>query len=156
MRSYFGVGIVLLAGLSQCVRGAVGGEIKILFAYGSEKQKWIEKATAEFHKDPSSLLRGEQIQVKLKADPLSNDLSVPRISHSWDALISFVTGALYKTLGNTGKHQAEEGIAMQHVQAAVNVEKNQSEFRQQVVPVIYESQSYMDGGQVGSANPFSF
>ena len=87
-----------------------------------------------------------RIQVKLKADSLDNDLSVPRISHIWDSLICFVTGSLYSRLGQISKAQAQEQMAMQHIQAAVNVEKNQSEMRQQVVPTVYETGDYLGRG----------
>jgi hypothetical protein len=45
---------------------------------------------------------------------------------------------------------------MAHIQAAVNVEKNQSEFRQQVVPTVYELPYYIDGWyhRATSYNPF--
>jgi hypothetical protein len=97
-----------------------------------------------------------RIQVKLKPDPLSNDYSVPRISHVWDALISFTTSALYRRLQQIGKAQASEQEAMEHVRAAINVEKDQAEWRQQVVPVLYESGDYLNGGYaaVSSTNPF--
>ena len=95
-------------------------------------------------------------QVKLKADTLDNDMSVPRISHIWDALIEFTMSSLYKKARQITKAQAAEQSAMQHVQAAVNVEKNQSENRQQVVPTIYEPGDYLGRGYgvVSSANPF--
>jgi hypothetical protein len=96
--------------------------------------------------------------VKLKPDALDNDMSVPRISHIWDALICFVTGTMYKRLGQVGKSQAEEQAAMGHVAAAVNVEKNQSEMRQQAVPAAYESGNYLDRGyyeRATSWNPFA-
>lgn len=95
-------------------------------------------------------------QVKLKADTLDNDMSVPRISHIWDALIEFTMSSLYKKARQITKAQAAEQSAMQHVQAAINVEKNQSENRQQVVPTIYETGNYVDAsyGAVSSINPF--
>jgi hypothetical protein len=94
-------------------------------------------------------------QVKLKPDSLDNDMSVPRISHIWDALVSFTTGTLWKRMGQLNKFNAEEQVAMQHVKAAINVEKNQSEFSQQAVPVTYESGDYLAGGcQPSSWNPF--
>jgi hypothetical protein len=96
--------------------------------------------------------------VKLKPDTLDNDMSVPRISHIWDALICFVTGTMYKRLGQITKAQTEEQAAMGHVAAAVNVEKNQSEMRQQAVPVAYESGNYLDRGyyeRATSWNPFA-
>ncbi len=94
-------------------------------------------------------------QVKLKPDSLDDDMSVPRISHIWDALISFTTSSLYRRLQQIQKAQASEQEAMEHVKAAINVEKNQSEMRQQAVPVIYESNDYLDrGGWATSSNPF--
>ena len=82
-------------------------------------------------------------------------MSVPRISHIWDALISFTTSSLYRRLQQIQKAQASEQEAMEHVKAAINVEKNQSEMRQQAVPVIYESNDYLDrGGWATSSNPF--
>jgi hypothetical protein len=96
-------------------------------------------------------------QVKLKPDSLDNDYSVPRISHIWDALMSFTTGALWKRMGQINKFNNEEGIAMKHVQAAINVEKNQSEFSQQAVPVTYETGDYLRGwyqNRPTSWNPF--
>ncbi len=96
-----------------------------------------------------------RIQVKLKPDSLNDDMSVPRISHIWDALISFTTSALYRRLQQVQKAQASEQEAMGHIAAAVNVEKHQSEFRQQCVPVIYDSGSYLDEGRYAtSSNPF--
>jgi hypothetical protein len=96
-----------------------------------------------------------RIQVKLKADTLDNDMSVPRISHVWDALIEFTLSALYKKARQLSKAQASEQSAMQHVQAAVNVEKNQTEMRQQVIPTVYEQGDYLSqGAYVTSSNPF--
>lgn len=95
-------------------------------------------------------------QVKLKADPLDNDMSVPRISHIWDALICFTTGALWKRGKQLQKAKSDENDAMEHIKAAINVEKNQSEMRQQVVPAVYERGNYMDGRyeHATSYNPF--
>lgn len=94
-------------------------------------------------------------QVKLKADTLDNDQSSPRISHISDALIEFTLSSLYTRSRQLAKADAREQKAIQHVKAAVNIEKEQSEFYQQVVPVIYESGNYMDGnGCVSSAFPF--
>jgi hypothetical protein len=86
-----------------------------------------------------------QAQVKLKADVLNNDMSVPRISHIWDALIEFTLSSLYTKVRQLAKADAREQKAIAHVQAAVNVEKNQSEMHQQVIPAIYETGDYMDG-----------
>jgi hypothetical protein len=95
-------------------------------------------------------------QVKLKPDTLDNDQSVPRISHIWDALIEFTLSALYTRLRQLSKADSREQKAIAHVQAAVNVEKNQSESRQQVVPTIYETGDYLGpaGLPVTSATPF--
>ena len=98
-----------------------------------------------------------RVQVKLKADSLDNDLSVPRISHIWDALICWVTSQMYKRLGQITKYQTEEQMSMEHVKAAVQVEKNQSESRQQAVPIIYDSSDYLRyyyGSGIWSGNPF--
>jgi hypothetical protein len=97
-------------------------------------------------------------QVKLKPDNLNDDTSVPRISHIWDALICFTTAALYKRMHQLAKAKSDETDAMDHVKAAINVEKNQSSFRQQVVPTIYESGNYLWGGyphRATSWNPFA-
>ena len=99
-----------------------------------------------------------RIQVKLKPDNLNDDMSVPRISHIWDALICFTTSALYKRMHQLAKAKSEETDAMDHVKAAINVEKNQASFRQQVVPTIYESGNYLWGGyphRATSWNPFA-
>ena len=96
-------------------------------------------------------------QVKLKPDSLDNDYSVPRISHIWDALVCFATGTLWKRMGQVAKYSSEEQIAMQHVKAAIQVEKNQSEFSQQAVPVTYETGDYLRGwyqNRPTSWNPF--
>ena len=98
-----------------------------------------------------------RVQVKLKPDSLSNDLDVPRISHIWDALICFVTGSMYLRLGQGDLSQQQEQTAMEHVKAAVQVEKAQSEMRQQAVPIIYESGDYLryyHGSGIWSGNPF--
>lgn len=87
-----------------------------------------------------------RIQVKLKPDSLDGDYSVPRISHITDALIEFTLAALYKKSRQLTKADSCEQKAIAHVQAAVNVEKNQSEMRQQVVPIIYEQGDYLGGG----------
>lgn len=97
-----------------------------------------------------------RLQVKLKPDSLNNDYSVPRISSIWDALVCFTTGSMYRRLQQVSKAQEQEGEAMQHVTAAINKEKNQAEFRQQVVPMTYESGNYLGGWwpHGDSANPF--
>jgi len=96
-------------------------------------------------------------EVKLKPDSLDNDYSVPRISHIWDALISFTTSALWKRLQQLAKAIADEQTAMEHVKAAINVEKNQAEWFQQAVPVSYEYGDYVRGwwwNRSTSWNPF--
>jgi hypothetical protein len=99
-----------------------------------------------------------QCQAKLKPDTLDNDMSVPRISHIWDALIEFTLSALYTRARQLTKADAREQKAIQHVQAAVNVEKNQSENRQQVVPTVYETGDYLGlyghGTYATSSYPF--
>lgn len=108
--------------------------------------------------DANGVLRNVYIrtQVKLKPDTLDNDYSVPRISSVWDALVSFVTSSLYRRLQQVAKAQATEQEAMEHVKAAINKEKNQAEFRQQVVPTTYETGDYLDGWwwKADSGNPF--
>jgi hypothetical protein len=106
--------------------------------------------------DGSPLTIYIRVQAKLKPDPLSNDMSVPRISHIWDALSCFAKGALYERMGQVAKFQTQEQLGMEHVKAAINVEKNQAEFRQQVVPIAYESGNYLDGGYADSANPWGY
>lgn len=96
-------------------------------------------------------------QVKLKPDSLDNDMSVPRISHIWDALVCFTTSSLWKRLSQLTKANSEEQIAMEHVKAAIQVEKNQAEFFQQAVPVNYEYGDYLRGwwwNRATSWNPF--
>jgi hypothetical protein len=64
---------------------------------------------------------------------------------------------LYRRLQSVSKAQAMEQEAIQHIQAAVNKEKNQAEFHQQTVPTVYEGNSYIDGAywQPTSADPFN-
>jgi hypothetical protein len=94
-------------------------------------------------------------QVKQKADTLDNDQSVPRISHIWDALIEFTLSSLYTRARQLAKGDAREQKAIAHVQAAVQLEKNQSEFHQQVIPVIYDTGNYIDRGcEVSSSYPW--
>ena len=97
-----------------------------------------------------------QTQVKLKPDALDNDMSVPRISHIWDALVEFTLSSLYTRARQLTKADAREQKAIAHIQAAVNIEKNQSEMRQQVVPTMYESGDYLGhyGHYLTSAYPF--
>jgi hypothetical protein len=97
-----------------------------------------------------------QAQVKLKADVLNNDMSVPRISHIWDALIEFTLSALYTKTRQLSKADAREQKAIAHIQAAVNTEKNQSEFRQQAMPTVYETGDYLRYGTtyVSSSYPW--
>lgn len=96
-----------------------------------------------------------RIQVKLKPDTLDNDMSVPRISHIWSALIEYTLSSLYTRARQLSKADMREQKAIGHVKAAVNVEKNQSEFRQQVVPAVYETGDYLGRGEyVTSGYPF--
>jgi hypothetical protein len=83
-------------------------------------------------------------QVKLKPDPLDSDYSVPRVSHVTDALIEFTLAALYKKSRQLAKADNSEQKGIAHIQAAVNVEKNQSEMRQQVVPTMYDAGDYLN------------
>ena len=84
-----------------------------------------------------------RLQVKLKADVLGSDFSVPRISHIMESLTEFVLSAMYKKSRQLSKSDNCEQKAIAHLQAAVQVEKNQSEMHQQVVPVIYERGDYV-------------
>ena len=98
-----------------------------------------------------------RVQVKLKPDPLDSDYSVPRVSHITDALLEFAMAALYKKGRQLNKSDSCEQKAIAHIQAAVQIEKNQSENRQQVVPIMYESGDYLNGGdfaRVSSAYPW--
>jgi hypothetical protein len=99
-----------------------------------------------------------QTQVKLKADVLGNAMSVPRISHIWDALIEYTLSALYTRTRQLAKADAREQKAIGHIQAAVNTEKNQSEFRQQVIPAAYESGDYLgwDNWRATSSHPWGY
>jgi hypothetical protein len=99
-----------------------------------------------------------RLEAKLKPDLLNDEMSVPRISHIWDALICFTLSSLYKRMHQMAKAKSEETDAMDHVKAAINVEKNQASFRQQVVPTVYESGNYLWGGyphRATSWNPFA-
>ena len=84
-----------------------------------------------------------QCQAKLKPDSLDNDMSVPRISHLWDSLIEFTLSALYTRARQLTKADAREQKAIQHMQAAINIEKNQSASFQQTIPTIYDSGDYL-------------
>jgi hypothetical protein len=100
-----------------------------------------------------------RVHAKLKPDPLTSDMSVPRISHIWDALITFTTAACYKRMSQVAKSAQDEQTAMDLVRSAINVEKNQAEWRQQAVPQVYERGDYLsDGGfwygYPSSSNPF--
>jgi hypothetical protein len=98
-----------------------------------------------------------RLQVKLKADTLGSDFAVPRISHITDGLTEFVLAAMYRKAHQLTKSDSCEQKAIQHIQAAVNVEKNQSEMRQQVVPVIYDTGSYVGrGAEVSSSYPWGW
>jgi hypothetical protein len=103
---------------------------------------------------PGALVR---IEVKLKPDSLDNDMSVPRISHVWEALVSFTTAALWRRLQQVQKAASDNQDAMEHVKAAINIEKNQSEFQQLVVPATYERGDYVRGfDPVTTSNPFAY
>jgi len=78
------------------------------------------------------------VGAKLRADLLDDDLSVPRVSRLWNALVSATTAALLERQRQFAKAQAKIQEAQQIMQAAVNEEKNQASFRQQVVPVQYD------------------
>lgn len=97
-----------------------------------------------------------RLQVKLKADTLGSDYAVPRISHIVDALTEFVLASMYKKSRQLNKADNCEQKAIAHIQAAVNVEKNQSEMRQQVVPVIYDAGDFLSQsfGYVTSSYPW--
>jgi hypothetical protein len=95
-----------------------------------------------------------RIRVKLKCDPLDSGMSVPRISHIFDALIEFTLSSLYTRDRQLTKADTREQKAIAHIQAAVNLEKNQAESFQQVIPTIYDTGSYLDRGvYVSSLNP---
>jgi hypothetical protein len=93
-------------------------------------------------------------QVKLKADTLDSDSSTPRISHITDALIEFTLAALYKKSRQLAKSDSCEQKAIAHIQAAVQIEKNQSEMRQQAVPVFYDSGDYLATGYVRASSSY--
>lgn len=96
-----------------------------------------------------------QTQVKLKADLLDNDMSVPRISHVIDALVEFTLSSLYTKARHLTKADSREQKAIAHVQAAVNIERNQAESFKQAIPTIYERGNYLEGdGVVSSITPF--
>ena len=78
------------------------------------------------------------VGAKLRADLLDDDLSVPRVSRLWNILISYTTAALLKRQRQFGKAQTETQEALQLIQSAVNEEKNQASYRQQVVPQQYD------------------
>lgn len=95
-----------------------------------------------------------RLQVKLKADTLGSDYSVPRISHIMDALTEFVLAAMYKKSRQLNKSDSCEQKAIAHVAAAVQIEKNQSEMRQQVIPVIYDQGDYLAYSNVGATSSY--
>jgi hypothetical protein len=105
--------------------------------------------------DGTSIPYFVRLQVKLKADTLADDMSVPRISHLFDALIEFTLSALYTKSRQLSKADSREQKAIAHIQAAVNLEKNQSESFQQVVPTIYDTGDYLgQGNRLSSTYPF--
>ena len=82
---------------------------------------------------------------------------MPRVSHVTDALIQFTLAALYKKGRQLSKADNSEQKAIAHIQAAVQIEKNQSEMRQQVVPTFYDSGDYLNEGdytRVSSSYPW--
>lgn len=99
-----------------------------------------------------------RVHVKLKPDLLANDMSVPRISHIWDALIEFALSSMYTRGRQLGKAAQREDFAVKHLQSAVNLEKNQTEFSQQVVPTVYELGDYLleERYRPSSSNPFGW
>ena len=99
-----------------------------------------------------------RLQVKLKADTLGSDYSVPRLSHIVDALAEFTLAAMYKKSRQLNKADNCEQKGIAHIQAAVQIEKNQSEMRQQVVPIIYDSGDYLaeDFARVSSSYPWGW
>lgn len=99
-----------------------------------------------------------RLQVKLKADTLGSDYAVPRLSHIMDALTEFTIAAMYKKGRQLNKADNCEQKAIAHVQAAVNVEKNQSEMRQQAVPTIYDQGDYLSEsmGMATSSYPWGW
>jgi len=78
------------------------------------------------------------VGAKMRADILDNDLSVPRVSRLWNVLISYTKAELLQRQRQWGKAQAQTQDALSLVSAAVNEEKNQAAFRQQVVPMQYD------------------
>ena len=78
------------------------------------------------------------VGAKLRADLLDDDLAVPRVSRLWNALVSATTAALLERQRQFGKSQAKTQEAQSIMQAAINEEKNQASFRQQVVPQVYD------------------
>jgi hypothetical protein len=99
-----------------------------------------------------------QLQVKLKADVLANDMSVPRLSHIWDCLTEYTLSSLYTRARQLAKADAREQKAIAHFQAAIAVEKQQSEFRQQAFPTVYESGDYLNslGWRPTSTDPWGW
>ena len=61
-------------------------------------------------------------------------------------MIEFTLAALYKKGRQLNKADNSEQKAIAHIQAAVQIEKNQSEMRQQVVPVIYDTGDFLNEG----------
>lgn len=99
-----------------------------------------------------------RLQVKLKADTLGSDYSVPRISHIMDAMTEFVLAAMYKKSRQLNKADNCEQKAIAHIQAAVQIEKSQSEMRQQAVPIVYDRGDYMadEAGMASSSYPWGW
>jgi hypothetical protein len=99
-----------------------------------------------------------RLQVKLKADSLGSDYSVPRLSHIVDALTEFTLASMYKKGRQLNKADSCEQKGIAHIQAAVQVEKSQSETRQQVIPYIYEYGDYLHDNlaRVSSSYPWGW
>ena len=164
-------GVVTTKGVYQLVTSLSkdGGNLQVNDSFGHASTLSLEAAQLVFSQyslyPPPNWLdsNGKPIpysvnaQVKLKPDPLNNDMSVPRISHIWDALIEFTLSSLYTRARNLTKADAREQKAMQHIQAAVQIEKNQSESFQQVVPTIYDTGNYFgQGAPVSSDYPWGW
>ncbi|NJL28492.1 MAG: hypothetical protein HC897_11690, partial [Thermoanaerobaculia bacterium] len=68
------LGLVFVAGCGQKPSGAPssapqrgGAEIRLLFTYGSEKEKWIEELTQRFNAAGRQIASGERIRVEAVA-----------------------------------------------------------------------------------------
>ena len=99
-----------------------------------------------------------RLQVKLRADTLGSDYAVPRLSHIVDALTEFTIAAMYKKGRQLAKADSCEQKGIAHIQAAVNIEKNQSEMHQQVIPTIYDQGDFLaeSSGKATSSYPWGW